>query len=41
VPVNQLRDPTIYQENEETFLLYSVAGEGGIAIAKVEFEVSK
>lgn len=38
VPVNQLRDPAIYQENGETYLLYAVAGEGGIAIAKIDFE---
>ena len=38
VPVNQLRDPTIYQENGETYLLYSVAGEGGIAIASLKFK---
>jgi hypothetical protein len=38
VPVNQLRDPAIYQENGETYLLYAVAGEGGVAIAKIKFE---
>jgi len=38
VPVNQLRDPAIYQEAGETFLLYSAAGESGIAIAQIEFE---
>lgn len=36
--VNQLRDPTIYAEDGEIFLLYSVAGEHGIAIARIEFE---
>jgi hypothetical protein len=36
--VNQLRDPTIYEEDGETYLLYSVAGESGIAIARVKFE---
>ncbi len=36
VPVNQLRDPAIYQEGEKTFLLYAVAGESGIAIAELE-----
>ena len=38
VPVNQLRDPTIYQEKGETYLLYSVAGEGGIAVARIKFK---
>jgi len=37
VPVNQLRDPTIYKENGKIWLLYSVAGESGIAIASLEF----
>lgn len=35
--VNQLRDPAIYQEGDKTYLLYSVAGESGIAIAEIEF----
>lgn len=35
--VNQLRDPAIYVEGEDVYLLYAVAGESGIAIAKVEF----
>lgn len=34
-PVRQLRDPAIYEEGEDTYLLYSVAGEHGIAIAKI------
>ncbi|MCG8416273.1 MAG: hypothetical protein MI746_18810 [Pseudomonadales bacterium] len=37
VRVNQLRDPGIYQEGGKTYLLYSVAGESGIAIAEVRF----
>lgn len=37
VPANQLRDPAIFEENGEVFLLYSVAGESGIAIAKLNF----
>jgi hypothetical protein len=36
-PVNQLRDPAVFVENARTFLLYSVAGESGIAIAEVHF----
>ena len=31
----QLRDPAIFQEGGDTYLLYSVAGEQGIAIAKL------
>jgi len=34
-PVNQLRDPAIYEENGRRFLLYSVAGESGIALAEL------
>jgi hypothetical protein len=33
--VRQLRDPAIYQESGRTYLLYSVAGEHGIAIAEL------
>jgi hypothetical protein len=33
--VNQLRDPAIFEEGGRTYLLYSVAGERGIAIAEV------
>lgn len=33
-PVHQLRDPAIYREGEQVYLLYSVAGEQGIAIAR-------
>jgi hypothetical protein len=36
--VNQLRDPAIFEEDGRVFLLYSVAGESGIAIAEVFFE---
>lgn len=32
--VRQLRDPAIYRKGEDTYLLYSVAGERGIAIAR-------
>lgn len=35
--VNQLRDPAIYEESGETWLLYAVGGESGIAIARVTF----
>jgi hypothetical protein len=33
-PVRQLRDPAIFVEEGHTYLLYSVAGESGIAIAE-------
>jgi hypothetical protein len=35
VRVRQLRDPGIFEEEGETWLLYSVAGESGIAIASM------
>jgi hypothetical protein len=35
VPVNQLRDPAVFVEDGRVFLLYTVAGESGIAIAEV------
>ena len=35
-PAWQLRDPAIYEEEGETYLLYSVAGERGIGMAKIE-----
>jgi hypothetical protein len=34
-PVRQLRDPAIYREDGRAYLLYSVAGEHGIAIAEL------
>jgi len=34
--VNEVRDPAIHRENDQLYLLYSVAGESGIAIAKLE-----
>ena len=36
--VNQLRDPAIFEEDGRVFLLYSVAGESGIAIGEVFFQ---
>ena len=33
--VHQLRDPCIFEEEEKTYLLYSVAGEHGIAIGEL------
>lgn len=35
-PVHQLRDPCIFEEAGNTYLLYSVAGESGIAIAELK-----
>ncbi len=37
-PVNQLRDPAIFEEDGRAYLLYAVAGEAGIAIAEVFVE---
>lgn len=34
-PVHQLRDPSVFEEKGRTFLLYSVAGEQGIALAEL------
>lgn len=36
--VNQLRDPAIYVEDDDIYLLYAVAGESGIAIARLHFD---
>jgi hypothetical protein len=38
VPVNQLRDPAIFEEDGQVYLLYAVAGERGIALARVEID---
>jgi len=35
--VNQLRDPALYVEDGLVYLLYAVAGESGIALARVDF----
>jgi hypothetical protein len=36
--VNELRDPAIFEDEDgRTYLLYSVAGESGIAIAELTF----
>ena len=34
-PVHQLRDPAIFREDGNTFLLYSVSGEYGLAITRL------
>ncbi len=36
-PVRQLRDPAIFVEEGRIYLLYSVAGESGIAIAEIHW----
>lgn len=36
--VNQLRDPAIFEEDGKVYLLYSVAGEHGLAIAQLQFD---
>jgi hypothetical protein len=36
--MNQLRDPAIYVEDDDVYLLYAVAGESGIAIARLHFD---
>jgi len=35
-PVRQLRDPAVFEESGRTYLLYSVAGESGIAVAELK-----
>lgn len=35
LPVNQLRDPAIYEEDGRVYLLYAFKGEAGIAIAEL------
>ncbi len=34
-PVNQLRDPAVFVDDDRVFLLYAVAGEAGIALAEI------
>lgn len=36
-PLHELRDPAIYEENGRTWLLYTIAGEQGIALAELLF----
>lgn len=36
-PVRQLRDPAIFSEDNKTYLLYSIAGENGIALAEIDY----
>jgi hypothetical protein len=36
-PKRRLRDPAFFNEDGKTWLLYSVAGEAGIAIAEIQY----
>lgn len=36
-PVNQLRDPAVFVEDDSLYLLYTVAGEQGIAIGRLDW----
>jgi hypothetical protein len=36
-PVRELRDPAVFEDADGFYLLYSVAGENGIAIARMRF----
>lgn len=35
-PVNEVRDPALFEEDGRWYLIYSVAGESGLAIAEIE-----
>lgn len=35
-PVNQLRDPFVFLEDDKAFLIYAVAGESGLGIAQLK-----
>lgn len=35
--VNQLRDPAVYRDGEDAWLIYSIAGENGLGIARLEY----
>jgi hypothetical protein len=37
-PVRELRDPAIFEDDGKTYLLYSVFGELGIAVAEIKFK---
>lgn len=36
IPVNQLRDPALFEEDGRTWLLYAVQGESGIGLAELQ-----
>jgi hypothetical protein len=35
--VNQLRDPAVFVDGEDAYLLYAVGGESGIGLARITF----
>ena len=37
-PVHELRDPAVFEEDGRSYLLYTVQGERGIALAELEFD---
>ncbi len=39
--VRELRDPGVYREGDEAWLLYSTAGEYGLGLAKLHYEAPK
>ena len=38
--MNQLRDPAIFEEDGRVYLLYAVAGEGGIGLPRCIWDAS-
>lgn len=38
-PVNEIRDPCVYREGDQVYLLYSVRGEQGLALGRIELPV--
>jgi hypothetical protein len=40
-PVHQLRDPYVFVEGDEAYLLYAVAGESGVGIGRLEISESR
>jgi hypothetical protein len=39
--VNQLRDPYIFVDGGKTYLYYGVAGETGIALAEINYQLTR
>ena len=39
-PVRELRDPAVFQAEEGVYLLYAVAGESGIGLARLSFDTT-
>ena len=37
--VQQLRDPYVFSDGGKTYLFYGIAGESGIAVAEIEYEI--